>query len=210
MPRRGDHGALRVEGLAVRDEPILQGRGIDNVTSASAFRDSFRRDHGVTMADGKFAGLLARAVVVVGADGTVATPNWCRDRLRAGLRRRTGRRRLTIPARPLFCGGPGRPASVAPVSNLAYDDLGSGDRWCSSPAPVVPGAPGTSTRCRFPGCRLPLHHLRQPRCRRHRENADGFTAAEQMVADTVRIIEKLTDGPVRLVAMSMGAFIARG
>ena len=46
--------------------------GIDNVTSASAFRDSFGEDFGVTLADGAMAGLLARAVVVVGADGTVA------------------------------------------------------------------------------------------------------------------------------------------
>ncbi|MCB0925580.1 MAG: thiol peroxidase [Mycobacterium sp.] len=45
--------------------------GIENVTSASAFRDSFGEDYGITMADGKMAGLLGRAVVVVGADGTV-------------------------------------------------------------------------------------------------------------------------------------------
>jgi len=45
--------------------------GIDNVTSASAFRDSFGEDYGVTIVDGPMAGLLARAVVVVGADGTV-------------------------------------------------------------------------------------------------------------------------------------------
>lgn len=60
-----------------KDLPFAMGRfcgaeGIDNVTSASAFRDSFGEDYGVTMADGKFAGLLARAVVVIGADGTVA------------------------------------------------------------------------------------------------------------------------------------------
>ena len=40
------------------------------------------------------------------------------------------------------------------------------------------------------------------------ENADGFTT-EQMVADAVGIIETLVSGPVRLVAMSMGAFIAQ-
>lgn len=60
-----------------KDLPFAMSRfcgaeGIDNVTSASAFRDSFGEDYGVTMTDGKFAGLLARAVVVIGADGTVA------------------------------------------------------------------------------------------------------------------------------------------
>jgi len=60
-----------------KDLPFAMSRfcgaeGIDDVMSASAFRDSFGEDYGVTMTDGKFAGLLARAVVVVAADGTVA------------------------------------------------------------------------------------------------------------------------------------------
>ena len=46
--------------------------GIDNVTTASAFRGSFGEDYGVTINDGPMAGLLARAIVVVGADGKVA------------------------------------------------------------------------------------------------------------------------------------------
>ncbi|CQD16526.1 thiol peroxidase [Mycobacterium europaeum] len=46
--------------------------GIDNVKTASAFRSSFGEDYGVTMSDGPMAGLLARAIVVVGADGKVA------------------------------------------------------------------------------------------------------------------------------------------
>ncbi len=46
--------------------------GIENVTSASAFRDSFGGDYGITMTDGPLAGLLGRAVVVIGADGNVA------------------------------------------------------------------------------------------------------------------------------------------
>lgn len=59
------------------DLPFAQKRfcgteGIENVTTASAFRDSFGRDYGVTLADGPMAGLLARAVVVIGADGNVA------------------------------------------------------------------------------------------------------------------------------------------
>jgi thiol peroxidase len=68
-------------GVAVlcvsNDLPFAQKRfcgaeGIENVTTASGFRDgSFGKDFGITMADGAFAGLLGRAVVVVGADGNV-------------------------------------------------------------------------------------------------------------------------------------------
>ncbi len=46
--------------------------GIENVKTASAFRDSFGEDYGVTITDGPMSGLLARAIVVVGADGNVA------------------------------------------------------------------------------------------------------------------------------------------
>lgn len=68
-------------GLSVlcvsNDLPFAQSRfcgaeGIDNVTTASAFRGSFGEDYGVTIVDGPMAGLLARAVVVIGADGDVA------------------------------------------------------------------------------------------------------------------------------------------
>jgi len=60
-----------------RDLPFAQKRfcgaeDIENVTTASAFRDSFGEDYGVTIADGPMAGLLARAVVVIGSDGNVA------------------------------------------------------------------------------------------------------------------------------------------
>jgi thiol peroxidase len=60
-----------------KDLPFAQGRfcgaeGIENVTTASAFRDSFGEDFGTTIVDGPMAGLLARAVVVIGADGNVA------------------------------------------------------------------------------------------------------------------------------------------
>lgn len=59
------------------DLPFAQSRfcgaeGIENVKAASAFRGSFGGDYGVTIADGPMAGLLARAVVVIGADGNVA------------------------------------------------------------------------------------------------------------------------------------------
>jgi thioredoxin-dependent peroxiredoxin len=46
--------------------------GIENVKTASAFRDSFGEDYGTTIVDGPMAGLLARAVVVIGADGNIA------------------------------------------------------------------------------------------------------------------------------------------
>ncbi|AFJ35492.1 thiol peroxidase [Mycobacterium intracellulare] len=60
-----------------KDLPFAQARfcgaeGIENVKTASAFRDSFGEDYGVTLTDGPMAGLLARAIVVIGADGNVA------------------------------------------------------------------------------------------------------------------------------------------
>ncbi len=45
--------------------------GLDRVKVGSAFRSSFGDDYGVRLTDTKFEGLLARAVVVVDADGTV-------------------------------------------------------------------------------------------------------------------------------------------
>lgn len=59
-----------------KDLPFAQARfcgteGIENVKTASAFRDSFGEDYGITMSDGPMAGLLARAIVVIGADGNV-------------------------------------------------------------------------------------------------------------------------------------------
>ena len=58
------------------DLPFAQSRfcgaeGIENVSSASAFRSSFGDDFGVSLTDGPLAGVLSRAVVVIGADGTV-------------------------------------------------------------------------------------------------------------------------------------------
>src|ERR1700712_759778 len=67
-------------GIAVlcvsNDLPFAQSRfcgaeDIENVTTASGFRDSFGQDYGITIADGPFAGLLGRAVLVIGADGNV-------------------------------------------------------------------------------------------------------------------------------------------
>lgn len=70
---RDDAAVLNVSA----DLPFAQGRfcaaeGLENVTNGSAFRSEFGQDYGVTMTDGPLQGLLARAVVVVGADGKVA------------------------------------------------------------------------------------------------------------------------------------------
>ena len=46
--------------------------GIDNIATASAFRDSFGQDYGITMVDGAMAGLLGRAIVVIDARGKIA------------------------------------------------------------------------------------------------------------------------------------------
>ena len=58
------------------DLPFAQGRfcgaeGIEDVSAASTFRSSFGNDYGVTLADGPLAGVLARAIVVIGPDGVV-------------------------------------------------------------------------------------------------------------------------------------------
>lgn len=45
--------------------------GLERVVVGSAFRSSFGTDYGVTMVDGAWRGLLARAVVVLDTDRTV-------------------------------------------------------------------------------------------------------------------------------------------
>jgi thiol peroxidase len=59
-----------------QDLPFAQARfcgaeGLSNVVTASAFRSDFGNDFGVSLADGKLAGLFARAVVVVDPSGNV-------------------------------------------------------------------------------------------------------------------------------------------
>jgi thiol peroxidase len=46
--------------------------GIEDAKVGSAFRSSFGEDYGVRLLDNKFAGLLARSVVVIEDDGTVS------------------------------------------------------------------------------------------------------------------------------------------
>ena len=46
--------------------------GLSNVVGASAFRSNFGEEYGVTLAEGRMAGLFARAVVVVDENGKVA------------------------------------------------------------------------------------------------------------------------------------------
>ncbi|MEI6252067.1 MAG: alpha/beta hydrolase, partial [Mycobacteriaceae bacterium] len=94
------------------------------------------------------------------------------------------------------------------MSNLAYDDLGSGE-----PVLFIAGTGGAGRTWHIH--QVPVFLEAGYRCITFdnrgvgaTENADGFSG-QQMVADTVEIIEKLVSGPVRLVAMSMGAFIAQ-
>ncbi len=78
--RRFNELAAQLENTTVvcvsHDLPFALGRfcgteGIDAVVAASAFRNSFGADYGLTMADGPMSGLLARTVIVADADGIV-------------------------------------------------------------------------------------------------------------------------------------------
>ena len=92
--------------------------------------------------------------------------------------------------------------------NLAYDDRGRGD-----PVLFIAGRGGA-------GRTWHLHQVPAFLAAGYRaitfdnrgigatESADGF-GTEQMVADTAALIEKLDAAPVRIVAASMGAFIAQ-
>jgi len=51
---------------------FCETEGLKNVESLSVFRSpAFGKDYGVTITTGPLAGLLARAIVVIGADGKV-------------------------------------------------------------------------------------------------------------------------------------------
>ena len=79
--RRFNQAAANLENTTVlnvsMDLPFAMSRfcgaeGLSNVVNASDFRDgSFGQAYGVRLVDGKLEGLFARAVVVVGEDGTV-------------------------------------------------------------------------------------------------------------------------------------------
>ncbi len=75
--------------------------GIANVKVGSTFRSDFGSDYGVTLTDGVLQGVLARAVVVIGPDGTVKYTELCRrDRGRTELRSRPRRPLITTGVTP--------------------------------------------------------------------------------------------------------------
>lgn len=94
------------------------------------------------------------------------------------------------------------------MTNLAYEDTGSGD-----PVLFIAGTGGAGRTWHIH--QVPVFTEAGYRCITFdnrgigaTENADGFST-EQMVADTADIIETVIGGPTRVVAMSMGAFIAQ-
>lgn len=60
------------EDLPFAHARFCGAEGIDKVRTGSAFRSDFGTKFGVTQADGPMRGLLARAVVVLDADGKVS------------------------------------------------------------------------------------------------------------------------------------------
>ncbi|HEU4361190.1 MAG TPA: alpha/beta hydrolase [Mycobacterium sp.] len=95
------------------------------------------------------------------------------------------------------------------MTNLAYDDRNP----TGEPVVFIAGRGGA-------GRGWHLHQVREFQMARYRaitfdnrgigatENASGFTT-ETMVADTAELIESLGAAPARIVAVSMGAFIAQ-
>lgn len=67
-----------------KDLPFAAARfcvanGIDNVTTASAFRSSFGKDYGVELVDGPLHGLLSRALVLIDENGKVMATSLCQE-----------------------------------------------------------------------------------------------------------------------------------
>lgn len=92
--------------------------------------------------------------------------------------------------------------------NLAYEEKGAGE-----PVLFIAGTGGAGRSWHI--YQVPAFTAAGYRCITFdnrgvgdTENADGFTT-EQMVADTAALIEEVAGGPARVVAMSMGAFIAQ-
>ncbi|MDO5746465.1 MAG: thiol peroxidase [Actinomycetaceae bacterium] len=78
--RHFNEAAAKLDNTAVvcisKDLPFALGRfcgaeGIDNVTTASAFRSMFGEDYGIVLEGSPIKGLLARTVIVADADGTI-------------------------------------------------------------------------------------------------------------------------------------------
>lgn len=68
----GDTTVLAVSAdLPFAATRFCSAEGIDHVRSGSVFKSSFGDDYGVRMVDGPLEGLLARAVVVIDAEGVV-------------------------------------------------------------------------------------------------------------------------------------------
>ena len=94
------------------------------------------------------------------------------------------------------------------MTSLAYEDTGSGD-----PVLFIAGTGGA-------GRTWHIHQIPAVREAGYRcitfdnrgigatANSDGFST-EQMIADTVEVIDTVIGGPTRVVAMSMGAYIAQ-
>ncbi len=92
--------------------------------------------------------------------------------------------------------------------NLAYNDSGEGD-----PVLFIAGTGGAGRTWHIH--QVPAFLAAGYRCITFDNrgigetgNAEGFST-DQMVADTIDLIERAVGGPTRLVAMSMGAFIAQ-
>jgi len=94
------------------------------------------------------------------------------------------------------------------VTNLAYDDRGTGD-----PVLFIAGRGGAGRTWHL--YQVPAFQNAGYRTITFDNRGIGATSnasdfgTEQMVADTAALIEKLDIGPVRVVAVSMGSFIAQ-
>ena len=94
------------------------------------------------------------------------------------------------------------------MSTLAYEDTGSGE-----PVLFIAGTGGAGRTWHIH--QIPAFRGAGYRCVTFDNRGIGATAdddgfsTEQMIADTVDIIDTVIGGPTRVVAMSMGAFIAQ-
>ena len=94
------------------------------------------------------------------------------------------------------------------MTSLAYEDTGTGD-----PVLFIAGTGGAGRTWHIH--QIPAFREAGYRCITFDNrgigataNSDGFST-EQMIADTVEVIDTVIGGPTRVVAMSMGAYIAQ-